>query len=58
MAKANPAKAEGFLRALLRATDWIYRNKPMSAEIAAREMNVRLSYAERAWDCYRQHRHL
>jgi ABC-type nitrate/sulfonate/bicarbonate transport system substrate-binding protein len=51
-AKANPAKAEGFLRALLRATDWIYRNKAMSAEIAAREMNIKLSYAERAWDYY------
>ena len=51
-AKANPAKAEGFLRAILRATDWIYRNKPMSAEIAAREMNIRMSYAERAWDYY------
>jgi len=51
-AKANPAKAEGFLRALLRATDWIYRNKAMSAEIAAREMNIRLAYAERAWDYY------
>jgi ABC-type nitrate/sulfonate/bicarbonate transport system substrate-binding protein len=51
-AKANPAKAEGFLRALLRATDWIYRNKPLSAEIAAREMNIRLAYAERAWDYY------
>ena len=51
-AKANPTKTEGFLRALLRATDWIYRNKAMSSEIAAREMNIRMSYAERAWDYY------
>jgi ABC-type nitrate/sulfonate/bicarbonate transport system substrate-binding protein len=51
-AKANPTKTEGFLRAILRATEWIYRNKPMSAEIAAREMNIRMSYAERAWDYY------
>jgi ABC-type nitrate/sulfonate/bicarbonate transport system substrate-binding protein len=51
-AKANPGKAEGFLRALMRATDWIYRNKAMSAEIAAREMNIKVSYAERAWDYY------
>jgi NitT/TauT family transport system substrate-binding protein len=51
-ATANPTKAEGFLRALLRATDWIYRNKAMSAEIAAREMNIKLPYAERAWDYY------
>jgi ABC-type nitrate/sulfonate/bicarbonate transport system substrate-binding protein len=51
-AKANPAKAEGFLRALLRATDWIYRNRAMSAEIAAREMNIKIAYAERAWDYY------
>lgn len=51
-AKANRGKTEGFLRALLRATEWIYRNKPMSAEIAAREMNIKISYAERAWDYY------
>jgi ABC-type nitrate/sulfonate/bicarbonate transport system substrate-binding protein len=51
-ATANPRIAESFLRALIRATDWIYRNKPMAAEIAAREMNIRLSYAERAWDYY------
>jgi hypothetical protein len=51
--KAKPAKTEGFfLRALLRATEWIYRDKPMSAEIAAREMNIKTSHAERAWDYY------
>ena len=27
-AKANPRKVEGFLRAILRATDWIYRHRP------------------------------
>ena len=53
-AKANPAKVEGFLRAVLRATDWIYRNRAPSAEIAAREMNIKPSYAERAWDYYTQ----
>ncbi len=51
-AKANPAKAEGFLRAILRATDWIYRNRAPAAEIAAREMNIKPAYAERAWDYY------
>jgi ABC-type nitrate/sulfonate/bicarbonate transport system substrate-binding protein len=51
-AKANPTKVEGFLRAILRATDWIYRNRAQSAEIAAREMNIKPSYAERAWDYY------
>ncbi len=51
-AKANPAKVEGFLRAILRATDWIYRNRAQSAEIAAREMSIKPAYAERAWDYY------
>jgi ABC-type nitrate/sulfonate/bicarbonate transport system substrate-binding protein len=51
-AKANAAKTEGFLRAILRATDWIYRNRAQSAEIAARELNIKLGYAERAWDFY------
>ena len=51
-AKANAGKVEGFLRAILRATDWIYRNRAASAEIAARELNIKLAYAERAWDFY------
>src|SRR5262249_18792268 len=51
-AKANPTKVEGFLRAILRSTDWIYRNRAQSTEIAARELNIKISYAERAWDFY------
>jgi len=51
-AKANAPKVEGFLRAILRATDWIYRNRAPAAEIAAREMGIRPAYAERAWDYY------
>jgi hypothetical protein len=47
-AKANPAKTEGFLRVLLRATEWTYRDKPMSAEIAAREMNIKTSHQIKA----------
>jgi ABC-type nitrate/sulfonate/bicarbonate transport system substrate-binding protein len=53
-AKANAAKAEGFLRAILRATDWIYRHRAESAEIAARELSIKPTYAERAWDYYTQ----
>jgi ABC-type nitrate/sulfonate/bicarbonate transport system substrate-binding protein len=53
-AKANPAKADGFLRAILRATDWIYRNRGPAAEIAAREMNIKPAYAERAWTITRR----
>ena len=53
-AKANARKVEGFLRAILRATDWIYRNGPQASEIAAREMNIKVSYAERAWEYYTQ----
>jgi len=51
-AVANPGKVEGFLRAVLRATDWIYRNRAGAAEIAARELNIKPAYAERAWDFY------
>ena len=51
-AKANARKVEGFLRAILRATDWIYRNRAEAAEIAARELNIKPAYAERAWDFY------
>lgn len=51
-ARANPGKVEGFLRAVLRSTDWIYRNRAASAEIAARELNIKLAYADRAWDFY------
>ena len=51
-AKANSRKVEGFLRAILRATDWIYRNRARAAEIAARELNIKPAYAERAWDFY------
>ena len=32
-AKANARKVEGFLRAILRATDWIYRNRAQAATI-------------------------
>lgn len=51
------AKAEGavlvrFLRALLRATDWVYRNKTAAAAIAERELPTRGDYAARAWDYY------
>lgn len=51
-AKANAGKVEGFLRAVLRATDWIYKNRAGAAEIAARELNIKPAYAERAWDFY------
>ena len=51
-AKANSKKVVGFLRAILRATDWIYRNRAQAAEIAARELSIKPAYAERAWDYY------
>ena len=51
-AKANAGTVEGFLRAILRATDWIYRHRAEASEIAARELNIKPAYAERAWDFY------
>src|SRR4029078_9813801 len=49
---ANATKVVGFLRAILRATDWIYRNRAQATEIAARELSIKPAYAERAWDYY------
>jgi ABC-type nitrate/sulfonate/bicarbonate transport system substrate-binding protein len=51
-AKENPKKVVGFLRAILRATDWIYRNRAQATEIVARELSIKPAYAERAWDFY------
>src|SRR4029078_13110942 len=48
--KANARMVEGLLRAILRATDWIYRNRAQDAEIAARELNIKAAYPERASD--------
>lgn len=41
-----------FLRALARATEWVYTHRAESAAIAERELPTRLDYAERAWDYY------
>ncbi len=41
-----------FLRAMSRATDWIYANRAGTAAIAERELPTRHDYAERAWDYY------
>jgi ABC-type nitrate/sulfonate/bicarbonate transport system substrate-binding protein len=51
-AKANSPKVVGFLRAILRATDWIYRHRAEASEIVARELTIKPAYAERAWDFY------
>jgi len=51
-AKANSVKVVGFLRAILRATDWIYRHRAEASEIVARELTIKPAYAERAWDFY------
>jgi len=42
--------AVSFLAALLRATRWVFDHRDGCAEIAAREMNISLDYAGRAWD--------
>ena len=41
-----------FLRAMSKATDWVYANRAGTAAIAERELPTRLDYAERAWDYY------
>lgn len=37
---------------MLRATDWVYRNKVQAAAIAVRELPATLPHAEKAWDHY------
>jgi ABC-type nitrate/sulfonate/bicarbonate transport system substrate-binding protein len=51
-AKANRAMLVSFLRALSRATDWVYANRAEAAAIAERELPTKRAYAERAWDYY------
>jgi ABC-type nitrate/sulfonate/bicarbonate transport system substrate-binding protein len=51
-AAENQGLVVRFLRALLRATDWLYANRAGSARIAAREIPAPLHHAERAWDFF------
>ncbi len=41
-----------FLRAILRATEWLYANRAAASAIAARELPAPLQHAERAWDFF------
>jgi len=51
-ARANRGLLVRFLRALSRATDWVYANRAGAVAIAERELPTRRDYAERAWDYY------
>ncbi len=51
-AEANRDVLVRFLRALSRATEWVYTHKVEAASIAERELPTRRDYAERAWDYY------
>ena len=51
-AAANRETVVRFLRAMLRATEWLYANRAASAQIAAREIPAPLHHAERAWDYF------
>ncbi|RKE68225.1 ABC transporter substrate-binding protein [Pseudorhodoplanes sinuspersici] len=51
-ARSNRSTVVGFLRAMIRGTEWVFRNKQGAAEIAARELPTPLKYAERAWEYY------
>jgi len=51
-AVANRQILVRFLRALSRATAWVYANRAAAAGIAERELPTRRDYAERAWDYY------
>ena len=50
-------KVEGFLRAILRATDWIYRNRARPPRSPRARLNIKPAYAERAWDYLHQDRY-
>jgi ABC-type nitrate/sulfonate/bicarbonate transport system substrate-binding protein len=41
-----------FLRAILKATGWLYANRAAASAIAARELPAPLPHAERAWDFF------
>ncbi|MEA3028210.1 MAG: hypothetical protein QOF91_3495 [Alphaproteobacteria bacterium] len=51
-AAANRPVIVRFLRALLRATQWVHGNRDAAVAIAERELPTRRDYAERAWDHY------
>jgi ABC-type nitrate/sulfonate/bicarbonate transport system substrate-binding protein len=41
-----------FLRAIMRATEWLYANRAAASAIAARELPAPIHHAERAWDFF------
>lgn len=47
---AHESETVAFLAALLKATEWVHDNRAGVADIAAREMNISVDYAGRAWD--------
>lgn len=49
-ADAHESETVAFLAALLTSTEWVFANRDGAAEIAAREMNISVDYAGRAWD--------
>ena len=51
-AAANRDKVVRFLRAMLRATEWLYAHRAEASAIAARELPAPLPQAERAWDFF------
>jgi len=53
-AAAHEDIACGFLRVMLRGTEWLYAHRVESSRIAAREMPAPLHHAERAWDYFNE----
>ena len=51
-ASANRDIVVRFLRALQRATDWLYGHRQEASAIAARELPAPLAQAEQAWDFF------
>lgn len=51
-ADRHPEEVVRFLRATQRAVDWLYANRAEASAIAARELGIKLGYAERAWDYF------
>jgi len=49
-ANAHESETVAFLAALLKSTEWVFANRGGVAAIAAREMNISIDYAGRAWD--------
>jgi NitT/TauT family transport system substrate-binding protein len=51
-AQTHPDVVVHFLQAMIRGTQWLYRNQEAAVALIAEEMEISLAYAERGWRHY------